>query len=28
MKQIEVENNDPIWTITLPEHLAIDKGLV
>ena len=26
--QIEVEDQHPIWTITLPEQLALDKGLI
>lgn len=26
--QIEIENKHPIWTITLPEQLAVEKGLV
>lgn len=28
LSQIEVEDNHPIWTITLPEQLATDKGLI
>lgn len=25
---IELENNHPIWTVTLPEQMALDKGLI
>tara|TARA_R110002072_G_scaffold49433_4_gene134385 strand:+ start:24907 stop:25098 length:192 start_codon:yes stop_codon:yes gene_type:complete len=28
LSQIEVEDKHPIWTITLPEQLALDKGLI
>lgn len=28
LSQIEVEDNHPIWTITLPEQIALDKGLI
>ena len=28
LSQIEVENAHPIWTITLPEWLASEKGFV
>jgi hypothetical protein len=28
LSQIEVENAHPIWTITLPEWLAMEKGLI
>jgi len=28
LSQIEVEDTHPIWTVTLPEHLALEKGLI
>jgi hypothetical protein len=28
LSQIEVEDNHPIWTVTLPETLALEKGLI
>jgi len=28
LSQIEVESNHPIWTVTLPEWLAMEKGLI
>jgi hypothetical protein len=28
LSQIEVEYAHPIWTITLPEQLALEKGLI
>ena len=28
LSMIEVEDAHPIWIVTLPEHLALEKGLI
>ena len=28
LSQIEVEDDHPIWVVTLPEQIALEKGLI
>jgi hypothetical protein len=28
LSQIEVDDDHPIWTVTLPEQIALEKGLI